>query len=168
MAREVENSIKLAILSCPQCFGLTAAEVNPLLMRLQQVMEFGDPESLSEDWQRCCSEVNTTLHQKVAEILSVAPKAKSQGSQSEPQPETRNRQRHTKSGATDARSPAKPAGPARAPSEPQRELSVKQLRYLGYLIRQTGEEPDYTINSKLSQKEATLRIKDLEAKVNAR
>ena len=58
------------------------------------------------------------------------------------------------------------AGEEEIKGNPGRELTHKQLRYMGYLHRQLGEEPDYSVISKMSQKQATMRIKELEAKIN--
>jgi hypothetical protein len=46
------------------------------------------------------------------------------------------------------------------------KVTPKQVRYLGYLQHQLNEKPDYKEIGKLTQKQATLRIKDLEKEVN--
>lgn len=167
MPRLAEDAIKLAILNHPQTFGLTQAEVNPMLMYVQRSIESGSEHATAETWKQCFEAVNTTLHHKVVEVftgLSIV-NGKAQDAaiaaeelEDEPEPEAKP-QPPKKSGN------GKPAGNGGVIGSPGRELSVKQLRYLGYLLRQNGEEPDYSVISKLSQKEATLRIKDLEVKV---
>lgn len=171
MPRHAEDAIKLAILNHPQTFGLAPSEVNPMLMFTQLCIEQGATHSSVELWKYCFDAVNETLHHKVVEVftgLSIvqgkaqdAAIATESEEQVEPEPQPAPQPaRKTGNG--------KPAGNGNVIGSPGRELSTKQLRYLGYLIRQTGEEPDYSIISKLSQKEATLRIKDLEAEVSAR
>ena len=49
---------------------------------------------------------------------------------------------------------------------PAGALTVKQLRYMGYLYRKLGEEPEYDEISSLTQSQATVRIKELEQRVN--
>jgi hypothetical protein len=162
-----EDAIKLAILNHPDTFGLTAVEVNPMLMftkhRIEEGVELGEVEL----WLQCFEAVNTTLHLKVVEVFSGLSVLQSKVQESaiaaepgEPTPEPKNEPAPSKKSGS-----SKPAGNGDNIGSSGRELSVKQLRYLGYLTRQAGEEPDYTVISKLSQKEATLRIKDLEAKV---
>lgn len=142
-----------------------------MLIFVQLCIEQGATHGSVELWRYCFDAVNETLHHKVVEVftgLSIV-QGKAQDAaitaeseeQVEPEPKTAPQPvRKTGNG--------KHAGNGTVIGSPGRELSTKQLRYLGYLIQQNGEEPDYTIISKLSQKEATLRIKDLEAKVNAR
>jgi hypothetical protein len=167
--RHAEDSIKLAILNHPQTFGLAPSEVNPMLMFVQLCIEQGATHGSVELWKYCFDAVNETLHHKVVEVftgLSVI-QGKAQdaaiAAESCDEPEPASKPEPVRKACN-----GKPAGKGNVIGSPGRELSTKQLRYLGYLIRQTGEEPDYSIISKLSQKEATLRIKDLEAKVNAR
>ena len=170
MPRLAEDAIKLAILNHPQTFGLAPSEVNPMLMFVQHCIEQGAPHNSVELWKHCFDAVNETLHHKIVEVftglsvvqskaLDSAIAAESEDDVPEPQPAP---------APTRKSSNGKPAGNGVVIGSPGRELSIKQLRYLGYLIRQSGEEPDYSIISKFTQKEATLRIKDLEAKVNAR
>jgi hypothetical protein len=175
MPQLAEDAIKLAILNHPQTFGLTQAEVNPMLMFVQHCIEHGDEKGPVELWKLCFEVVNTTLHQKVVEVFTglsvVQSKAQASAvslvepelqSESEPEPEPQ-----PDKGPAPSRKNGngKAAGNGSVIGSPARELSTKQLRYLGYLTRQAGEEPDYTVISKLSQKEATLRIKALEANV---
>ena len=171
MPQLAEDAIKLAILNHPQTFGLTAEEVNPMLMYVQHRIENGSGQGSVELWKYCFDAVNETLHLKVVEVftgLSVV-QSKVQVAaislvepepQDEPQPEPEARPAPARKSGN-----GKPAGNGGVIGSPGRELSTKQLRYLGYLTRQAGEEPDYTVISKLSQKEATLRIKALEASV---
>ena len=42
------------------------------------------------------------------------------------------------------------------------KVSVKQLRYIGYLQRQLDEEPNYKEIAELTQRQATSRIRELE------
>ncbi len=171
MPRLAEDAIKLAILNHPQTFGLAASEVNPMLMFVQHCIEQEVPQSSVELWKHCFDAVNETLHHKIVEVFTglsvVHSKAQDAAITAESEEEVTPEPQAApppprKSGN------GKPAGNGTVIGSPGRELSTKQLRYLGYLTRQAGEEPDYTYISKLSQKEATLRIKDLEAKVNAR
>ena len=171
MPRLAEDAIKLAILNHPQTFGLAPSEVNPMLMFTQLCIEQGATHGAVELWKYCFDAVNETLHQKIVEVFTglsiVQGKAQDAAIAAESiedvVPEPASKPEPVRKGGN-----GKPAGNGTVIGNPGRELSTKQLRYLGFLIRQTGEEPDYTIISKLSQKEATLRIKDLEGKVNAR
>lgn len=171
MAGHAEAAIRLAILNHPQTFGLTTAEVNPMLLYVQRSIEQGESHGSVELWKHCFDLVNTTLHHKVIEVftgLSVvqgeaqaAAIAAESNDEAEPEPE---RKPESARRTTSRRS----SGNSRVIGSPGRELSTNQLRYMGYLIRQLGDVPDYSIIAKLSQKEATLRIKELEAKVNGR
>lgn len=171
MPRHAEDAIKLAILNHPQTFGLAPSEVNPMLMFVQLCIEQGATHGSVELWKYCFDAVNETLHHKVVEVFTglsviqgkVQDAAIAAESYEEVEPEPASKPEPVRKTGN-----GKPACNGTVIGSPGRELSTKQLRYLGYLIRQTGEEPDYSIISKLSQKEATLRIKDLEAKVNAR
>lgn len=172
MARHAEDAIKLAILNHPQTFGLTQAEVNPMLLYVQRRIEQGEEHGTAETWKLYFDAVNATLHNKVVEVFTglsvIQGKAQEQAvaaevtNEAEPEPERKPEPvRKTGNG--------KPAGNGRVIGSPGRELSVKQLRYLGYLYRQLGEEPDYKNDiGNLSQSQATMRIKELEAKVNGR
>lgn len=171
MPRHAEDAIKLAILNHPQTFGLAPAEVNPMLMFVQLCIEQGATHGSVELWKYCFDAVNETLHHKVVEVFTglsvVHSKAQDAAIAAESEDEVVPEPQAAPPPARKSGN-GKPTGNGNVIGSPGRELSVKQLRYLGFLIRQNGEEPDYTIISKLSQKEATLRIKDLEAKVNAR
>jgi hypothetical protein len=172
MPRLAEDAIKLSILNHPQTFGLAPSEVNPMLMFVQHCIEQGAPHNSVELWKHCFDAVNETLHQKIVEVFTglsvIQGKAQDAAIAAESGDEVAQEPQPTPAALTRKSGNGKQAGNGVVIGSPGRELSVKQLRYLGYLIRQSGEEPDYSIISRFTQKEATLRIKDLEAKVNAR
>jgi hypothetical protein len=143
MCVSVENALRLAILGQPESFGLLPEDVNPLLRFMLMVAEGGDEDS-AKLVAGCFDECSTVVYQKVVELLKhdATRKPKSAPTGNEPKP-----------------AKAKSNGKA-APSGAK--LSTKQLRYLGYLYRQLGEEPDYKAISILTQKQATMRIREME------
>lgn len=167
-----ENAIKLAILNHPQTFGLTEAEVNPMLGFVQHCMEHGEEKGPVELWRLYFEAVNTTLHKKVVEVFTGlsamqgraqdAAIAAESGNEAAPEPQP-------------SPSPAgnsgngELAGNAGASGASSGKLTPAQLRKIGFLLHQLGKTPDYKNDiSLLSRSQATQRIKDLEAKVNAR
>lgn len=143
MCVSVENALKLAILQRPEWFGLLPEDVNPLLRFVLKAIE-GDDEDSSMLASACFEECNGVLYQKVIELLKVDVV---RGARQKPE-------------AAEAKA-ERPTEEAKA-SAGGSKLSVKQLRYLGYLHRQLGEEPDYKAIGKLTQKQATMRIRELE------
>lgn len=151
MSVSCEDAIRLAILLRPEAFGLTAEEINPLLKNILQLDSDAD-ESNTHSWQDAFTECSATLHSKVVEVLGgVKPKS------------------------TAAKKPK--AQPAAEPSSNGHgsskalvavgvgvdKITTKQLRYIGFLYRQLEEEPDYKNDiGRLSQTQATMRIKELE------
>ena len=89
---------------------------------------------------------------------------------SEPEPEPQKAPvgvASTKRNGKPAASAAKPSqGKPRSRTGPntygEPKVSVKQLRYIGYLQRQLDEEPDYKEIAELTLKQATMRIRELE------
>jgi hypothetical protein len=149
-----ENAIRLAILLRPEAFGLTAEEVNPLLKNILQLDADAD-EGSTHSWQDAFTECSATLHSKVVEVL----------------------------GTTKAKAPAAKKPKAKPAAEPSSnghggdkalvavgvgvdKITVKQLRYIGFLYRQLEEEPDYKNDiGRLSTTQATMRIKELEKRL---
>ncbi len=143
----IEEAIRLAIISRPECFGLMPEDVNPLLsfvMRMTSGEEV-DREDLSAF---CFDECNSKVYQRLTEVLRYDANGKP-ATPAKPKPMAPSSNGDSK-------------GKAKSPGG---KLSVKQLRYLGYLLRQKGELPDYKAIGELSTKQATMRIKDLEAEL---
>ena len=144
----IEEAIRLAILSRPECFGLLPEDVNPLL-RFALRMAAGEEIDRDDLSTVCFDECNSRVYEKLTEVLSYDARAKGGAV---PSPGKRQKPQGKASGN----------GKKGAP-----KLSVKQLRYLGYLLRQQGDEPDYDEISKLTTTQATMRIKELEAQAKA-
>jgi hypothetical protein len=149
-----EGAIRLAILLRPEAFGLTAEEVNPLLKNILQLEADAD-EGSTHSWQDAFTECSATLHAKVVEVLSTA-KAKAPAAL---KPKARP--------AAEPSSNSHSGGKALvAVGLGVDKITTKQLRYIGFLYRQLEEEPDYKNDiGRLSQAQATMRIKELEKKV---
>jgi len=149
-----EDAIRVAILLRPEAFGLTAEEVNPLLKNILALD--ADPDEVNTyPWQEAFTECSATLHSKVVEVLGTA-----------------------KGKAPAAKKPS--AKPASEPSSNGHaggtavvavgvsldKITTKQLRYIGFLCRELKEEPDYKNDiGRLSQTQATMRIKELEKRL---
>ncbi|MFA5010205.1 MAG: hypothetical protein WC553_03185 [Patescibacteria group bacterium] len=168
MQQSAEGAVRIAILSEPSAFGLSLADVNPML--LYQLRK-DDPEysehGTTELWELCFDAVNELLHAKVIEVFAGANRRKDELVQQVAVAETQPKEQPA---------PAKPNGKAKSSGKEAEasngnsnrggKLTVKQLRYLGFLHRKVGEEPDYIVISALTQSQATMRIKELEQRVN--
>jgi hypothetical protein len=158
MIETSKYAVKLAVISFPEAFGLKAEEVNPLLAYTIVMAEAHetiiDHESILEDFVIECEK---TVDSKVHLILSGRAKMPDlSGKQPEKEPE-----------------PEKPRKPGNGQSHAKEKdgggkLSVKQLRYIGYLKHKLGHKPDYGEIENLSPKAATMLIKDLEKEVSQR
>jgi hypothetical protein len=141
----IEEAIRLAIISRPECFGLMPEDVNPLL-KFVMCMTSGEEVDRDDLPAFCFDECNGKVYHRLTEVLRYDAQAKpgtsAKPNQSQP--------------ASNGNGKPKPAGG---------KLSVKQLKYLGYLLHQKGEVPDYKAIGELTTKQATMRIKDLEAEL---
>ena len=169
MPRSAEDSIRVAILTEPHAFGLTISDTNPMLM---YQLRKDDPkyceQGTAELWKLCFDGVNALLYDKVLEVFACVTWRKDElvllatAGHADP---------------PELPAPAKPNGKAKSNGKDAEasngngnrgdKLTVKQLRYLGFLHRKVGEEPDYSVISALTQGQATMRIKELEQRVNA-
>lgn len=189
MPQSAEDSVRIAILSEPSAFGLSASDTNPMLLyQLRKNESAYSEQGTAELWKLCFDVVNEVLYAAVVRVFSGVDKRKhelvSQAIASVIQPHkpaTRVQDKLAQKAPSTESQPHKPApaksnGKAKSNSKEAEAsnsngsrggtLSVKQLRYMGFLYRKVGEEPDYTTISKLSQVEATMRIKELEQRVN--
>ena len=162
MIETSKYAVKLAVLRFPEAFGLKDEEVNPLLaytlIMAEAHEEIIDHESILEDFVVECEK---TVDSKVHLILSGRAKMPDLSGK-EPMPEQEiihQDEKPRKSGNGKSRAKEKDGGG---------KLSVKQLRYIGYLKHQLGHKPDYGEIESLSQKAATMLIKDLEKEVKER
>lgn len=174
MPQSVETSVRIAILTEPRFFGLSKADVNPMLLYL---LRKDDPaysgQGVIELWKLCFDAVNATLHEKVVEFFSAVSKCQGQLEQiavagaSESQAQEQQSAPAKSTGKNRGTGNASQGAKSGAGNGDRGEkLTVKQLRYLGYLIRKLGEEPDYKDISTLTQGQATMRIKELEQRVS--
>jgi hypothetical protein len=167
MPQSAEDSVRIAILSEPSAFGLTASDTNPMLLyQLRKCEPAYSEQGTAELWKLCFDSVNSLLYDKVLEVFSGVNRRKDElvreatatGSQpQEPAPAKSNGK---------AKSNSKEAEASNGNGNRGDKLTVKQLRYLGFLYRKLGEEPDYSVISVLTQGQATMRIKELEQRVN--
>jgi len=158
MIETSKYAVKLAVLQFPEAFGLRAEEVNPLLAYTIVMAEAHetiiDHESILEDFVIECEK---TVDSKVHLILSgraKMPDLSGKQPEKEPEPEPK------KSGNGQTKPHPKENGGGK--------LSVKQLRYIGFLKHKLGHKPDYGEIENLSPKAATMLIKDLEKEVSQR
>lgn len=169
MQQSAEDAVRIAILAEPSAFGLTASDTNPML--LYQLRK-GDPvyseQGTAELWKLCFDSVNSVLYDKVLEVFSGVSRRKDElvrdvtATASQPQ-----EQRAPAKSNGKPKSNGKEAEASNGNGNRGDKLTVKQLRYMGYLYRKLGEEPDYSVISVLTQGQATMRIKELEQRVNA-
>ena len=158
---DLKHAIRFGILHRPDMFGMAAEDVNPMLLYLAKVVS--DDFEVTEDTpMECFKEVEANLNRRVQSFLDAVDVTNING---------RPYMSKKKFEVVEPDSKPKPgrretAGEDEVKGSPGRELTHKQLRYMGYLHRQLGEEPDYSVISKMSQKQATMRIKELEAKLN--
>jgi len=145
MSESSKYAVQLAILQNPEAFGLKDKDVNPFISYALIMIEDGedtiDIESVLDD---CVVEVEQTLASKVQLILS----GRTEISDRPEKPENGQAKKPAKNNASSKDNGSK--------------ISNKQLRYIGYLQHQLGRKPDYAEIGTLSQKAATMRIKDLE------
>ena len=152
----MHGSLEIAILRYPQAFGLMDVEVNPLLQFALVSTEFeGSDFDLDEVYTECINGCKQTVANKIKQILD-GNSRKSAGNGKLLSNHVRKAIPKNKKSPDDNDN-----------SEPKQKskgynISVKQLRYLGYLQHQLGDKPDYKEISKLTQKQATIKIKDLE------
>ena len=139
-----------------------------LLYQLRKCDPAYSEQGTAELWKLCFDSVNSVLYDKVLEVFSGVNRRKdglvrdatATGSQPQEQPAP------AKSNGK-AKSNSKEAEASNGNANRGDKLTVKQLRYMGYLYRKVGEEPDYSVISVLTQGQATMRIKELEQRVNA-
>jgi hypothetical protein len=162
MIETSKYAVKLAVLQFPEAFGLKDEEVNPLLaytlIMAEAHEEIIDHESILEDFVVECMK---TVDSKAHLILSGRAKMPDLSGK---EPETKQEV------APQTEKPRKPGNGKYHAKEKDGvgKLSVKQLRYIGYLKHQLGQKPDYGEIESLSQKAATMLIKDLEKEVKER
>lgn len=158
---ELEHAIRFGILHRPDMFGMAAEDVNPMLLYLGKVVS-DDYETTEDTWFECFKQVEANLDRRVKSFLDAVDVTNINGRPyiNKKKFEVVEPDTMPKPGRRES------AGQDEVKGSPGRELTHKQLRYMGYLHRQLGEEPDYSVISKLSQKQATMRIKELEAKLN--
>jgi len=192
--QSVETAVKLAVLKTPEAFGLRPEDVNPLLQFVLIGAEDSVPKDGLEDVIRQCQfECVKAVNAKVRQILSgkaaeaiisenvvgedddseIVDFEDEDDAESEPvpaRPQSKNVKGNSKRNGSNGGSAAKPSQRKSRPStgasaygEPK--VSVKQLRYIGYLLRQMDEEPDYKAIADLTQKQATQRIRELEGEL---
>ncbi len=144
-------AVKLAVLQFPEAFGLRDEDVNPILaytlVMAESAEDIIDHESILDDFMVECSQ---TVDSKVSLILSGRVEM----------PEVRDK--------PDNGQVKKPADNQGSSKDRGSKISNKQLRYIGYLQHQLGQKPDYDAIGGLSQKAATMRIKDLEKELKQR
>lgn len=167
MPQSAEDAVRIAILSEPNVFGLTASDINPMLLyQLRKSEPVYSEQGTAELWKLCFDSVNSLLYDKVLEVFSGVNRRKDElvreatatGSQPQEQPAQAKSNGKPKSNGKEAEASNGNRGD---------KLTVKQLRYMGFLYRKLGEEPDYSVISVLTQGQATMRIKELEQRVNA-
>ena len=192
--QSVEMAVKLAVLRNPESFGLREEDVNPLLQFVLIGAEDNVPkDGLDEVIRQCQFECVKAVNAKVRQILSgkaaeaiisenvvgedddseIVDFEDEDDAEPEPAP-ARSQSTYAKGGskrngssggnaAKPSQRKSRPGGSAGAYGEPK--VSVKQLRYIGYLLRQMDEEPDYKAIADLTQKQATQRIRELEGEL---
>jgi hypothetical protein len=164
VAQDAESAVRIAILSEPESFGLTKAQVNPALLYHLRKVEVGEGMGADELYRQCFESVQTCLYNKVVEVFTgmklVMPgvPAVKEGKNEPSEPEEQQPPPKAK--------PKQPKPASRKPAPSKDMLTTKQLRYIGYLLRQLGETPNYQEIANLTQSEATGRIMELQAKVN--
>ena len=138
MPQSAEDAVRIAILSEPSVFGLSATDVNPML--LYQLRK-GDPayseHGTAELWKLCFDSVNSLLYDKVTEVFSGVNRRKDelvrQATATESQPQ---QQPAPAKSSGKAKSNGKEAEAGNGNGNRGEKLSVKQLRYLGFLLPQ--------------------------------
>ena len=156
MIESSNDAVRLAILRHPEVFGLKGEDVNPLLKFTLEKADAGDkmpdPDVVMAE---CIEHCELMIELRVEMVLSCrTPKAEpaDKPQKADEKPPT------AKSGNGEKVKPV--------PKQDGSKITIKQLRYLGYLKHQLGKKPDYDEISNLSQKQATLLIKDLEKELS--
>ena len=150
------TSLEVAILRYPQAFGLMDEEVNPLLQLALVKAEFeGSDFNLDELYNECIHACKQTVDNKIKQILD-GNSRKSAGNGKLLSNHVR------KAISKNKKTPDDDDNPAPKQKAKGDKISVKQLRYLGYLQHQLGDKPDYKEIATLTAKQATMQIKDLE------
>jgi hypothetical protein len=196
MPQSAEDSVRIAILSEPSAFGLSASDTNPMLLyQLRKNEPAYSEQGTAELWKLCFDSVNAVLYDKVTEVFAgvsrrkdelvrdvVATESQEYQADFSAAASQRMYEHETQSRGVATLSPSGRAAPAKSNGKPKSngkeaeassgngnrgdKLTVKQLRYMGFLYRKVGEEPDYSVISALTQGQATMRINYLEQRVN--
>lgn len=157
MIESSNDAVRLAILRHPEVFGLKGEDVNPLLKFTLEKSDAGDkmpdPDVLMAE---CIDHCELMIELRVEMVLTC--RARKAEPTDKPQKAVAEKPPAAKSGNGEK---AKPV-----PKQDGSKITIKQLRYLGYLKHQLGKKPDYDEISNLSQKQATLLIKDLEKELS--
>ncbi len=158
MSVSTEDAIRIAILNHPETFGLSQMDVNPLLLFALRSAEEEEGHTGADDAAHCFELCQANLHRKAIELLSVVKLVRNIAViATEPEREL------AKAVAVEGSNGHHEATSVAVIAD---KLTTKQLRYMGYLYRQLGEEPDYKTDiARLSQTQATMRIKDLEKRL---
>lgn len=158
MSVSTEDAIRIAILNHPETFGLSQVDVNPLLLYSLRSAEQEEGQGGGSDATHCFELCQANLHRKVIELLFVVKLVRSNAViATEPEREL------SKAVAAEGSNGHHEATSVAVLAD---KLTTKQLRYMGFLYRQLGEEPDYKNDiSRLSQVQATMRIKELEKRL---
>jgi hypothetical protein len=163
MIETSKYAVKLAVIQHPEAFGLKDEEVNPLLaytlIMAEAHEDIIDHESILFDFVVECEK---TVDSKVALILTGRAKMPDLNGGKQPEYDM-GEDKLSKPGNGKATKPY-----AKKERNDDGKLSVKQLRYIGYLKHQMGLKPDYGEIENLSPKAATMLIKDLEKEVSQR
>jgi hypothetical protein len=160
MIESSDDAVRLAILRHPEVFGLKGEDVNPLLKFTLEKSDAGDkmpdPDLLMDE---CLEHCELMIELRIEMVLSHrTPKGEPADKPDKPQKADGEKTPTTKSGNGEKLKAA--------PKENGSKITIKQLRYLGYLKHQLGAKPDYDEIENLSQKQATMLIKDLEKELS--
>ena len=138
MAERVEESLKVAICLSPREYGLSIEDVNPLALYLLSK----DEMTVDEAWNKCSKIVSEKSEEVMRMLEDFVEFRKEYASELE----------------------SKSASAEEPPEEGGGEgpITHRQIRYLGYLYRQLGQEPDYESIRKLTRADATREISRLE------
>lgn len=163
MIETSKYALKLAVIRFPEAFGLKDEEVNPLLaytlIMAESHEDIIDHESILLDFVVECEK---TVDSKVTLITSGRAKMPDLNCGRQPEYDM-GEDKLKNSGNGKVTTPYPKKG-----GNGESKLSVKQLRYIGYLKHQLGQKPDYGEIENLTQKAATMLIKDLEKEVKER
>jgi len=169
----------------PEVYGLRQQDVNPLLQFVLLGTEEAIPQDQLQDVIRKCqwdcarivnNKVRDVLSRNAAEAVILQNREPVENElesivADDDEPEAvapvqdyRSNTKRNGSGSGNAAKPSQRKSRSGAGSNGNGEpkVSVKQLRYIGYLQRQLDEEPDYKAIAELTQRQATSRIRELE------